>query len=281
LPILTVSGHFAERPLLASVTKCSNIFLRTIPRANGMERASTPPGSLGTSPAASTNLQSAAGEFPDESFFNSYIEVHLMSISGILSSGFLQKQLGAPSTPYQQSIRQLSKDLQSGNLSAAQSDFAALQKAFSPSPISTGAGSAASTSNPVTQAFNQLATDLKSGNLSAAQKDFSALQQDLENLGGPGSINRFHHYHPLKTGNGDLTNSTQSSVLQPQPPVLIGGGPYTEPPVLIGGGPYPGPPVLISGGPYPEPAVSGPPVSTGGLRQPEPPVSGPPISLFA
>jgi hypothetical protein len=180
-----------------------------------------------------------------------------MSISGILSSGFLQRQLGTHSTPYQQSIAQLSKDLQSGNLSAAQTDFATLQKAFSPSPISTAAASAASTSNTVAQAFNQLATDLQSGNLSAAQKDFSALQQDLENLGGPGSINRFHHYHPLNIGNGDFTNSTQSSVLQPQPPVLIGGGPY------------------------PEPAVSGPPVSTGGLRQPEPPVSGPPISLFA
>jgi hypothetical protein len=138
-----------------------------------------------------------------------------MSISGILSSGFLQRQLGTHSTPYQQNIEQLSKDLQSGNLSAA-------------------------------------------------QKDFSALQQDLDNLGGPASIHRFHHYHPLNTGNGDLTNSTQSSVLQPQPPVLIGGGPNPEPPILIGGGPFP------------EPAVSGPPVSTGGLRQPEPP-----ISLFA
>jgi len=189
-----------------------------------------------------------------------------MSISGILSSGFLQRQLGAPSTPYQQSIRQLSKDLQSGNLSAAQSDFATLQKAFSPSRISTAAGSAASTSNPVAQAFNQLASDLHSGNLSAAQKDFSALQRDLENLGAPGSINRFHHYHRLSIGSEDLTNSTQSSVLQPQPPVLIGGGPN------------------------PEPVVSGPPVSTGGL-QPQPPVSvgglvdpeplGRPISVLA
>jgi hypothetical protein len=191
-----------------------------------------------------------------------------MSISGILSSGFLQKQLGAPSTPYQQSIEQLSKDLQSGNLAAAQSDFATLQKAFSPSPISTAAASAASTSNTVAQAFNQLATDLQSGNLSAAQKDFSALQQDLEKLSGPGATNRFHHYHRLSTGSEDLTNST-SSVPQTQPLILIGGGPNPEPPVLIGRGGYP------------EPLVSGPPISTGGLHQPERPMSGPPISLFA
>jgi hypothetical protein len=179
-----------------------------------------------------------------------------MSISGILSSGFLQKQLGAPSTPYQQSIRQLSKDLLSGNLSAAQSEFAILQKAFSASLASATSVSNPSTSHSVTQAFNQLATDLHSGNLSAAQKDFSALRQVLENLGGPGSTNRIHHYQRLSTGSEDLTNSA-SSIPQPQSPFFIGGGPYPEPPVL------------------------GPPASTGGLRQPEPPVSGPPVSLFA
>src|ERR1700686_699190 len=112
-----------------------------------------------------------------------------MSISGILSSGFLQKPLGAPSPPNKQSIEQLSKDLQSGNLAAAQSDFSTLQKAFAPSVTSAASASAASTSNPVAQAFNQLATDLKSGNLSAAQKDFSVLQQDVENLRGSGSSN--------------------------------------------------------------------------------------------
>jgi phage I-like protein len=199
-----------------------------------------------------------------------------MSISGILSSGFLQKQLGAPSTPYQQSIEQLSKDLQSGNLAAAQSDFATLQKAFSPSPISTAAASAASTSNTVAQAFNQLATDLQSGNLSAAQKDFSALQQDLENLGGPGTTNRFHHYHRLSTNIEDLTNPNSLlqnltsgnllaaqqayATLRGQSPVsTVFGQHQTKPPVS-------GPP-------------TGPPISVGGLVDPE--MIGPPISVLA
>ena len=169
-----------------------------------------------------------------------------MSISGILSSGFLQKQLGAHSTPYQQSIEQLSKNLQSGNRSAAQSDFATLQKAFSASFTSAASASTASISVAQAQAFNQLATDLKSGNLPAAQKDFSILQQDLGNLGGPGSINRSHHYHPVSSGSADLTNSS-SSLPQPQPPFSIG-GPNPEPPILIGGGPFParwGPPVSL------------------------------------
>lgn len=104
-----------------------------------------------------------------------------MSISGILSSSLSHYQLGAARTPYQQTFQQLGQDLQSGNLSAAQSDLATLQKA-----ISQPATTSPTTSDPVTQAFHQLATDLQSGNLSAAQKDFSTLQQDLQ-------ASHFHH----------------------------------------------------------------------------------------
>jgi hypothetical protein len=141
-----------------------------------------------------------------------------MSISGILSSSFLQNQLSAASSPYQQDMQKLSQDLQSGNLSAAQSDFATLQAAFSQPAASTGTGSTASTSgastsNPVAQAFNQLATDLKSGNLSAAQKDFSTVQQDLQSLGGS-STGHLHYNHRISPGNlgGDPTD--QNSLLQ-------------------------------------------------------------------
>jgi hypothetical protein len=206
-----------------------------------------------------------------------------MSISGILSSGFLQRQLGAPSTPRQQSIEQLSKDLQSGNLSAAQSDFATLQKAFSQPATSSNSTSAASTSNLVAQAVNQLASDLKSGNLSAAQKDFSALQQDVKNLGGPVATNRLHHYHRLSTNIEDLTNPNSPiqdlnqvrqnltsgnlfaaqqayATLPGQAPVSTAFGlRQTEPPVS-------GPP-------------TGPPTSVGGLVDPE--LIGPPISVQA
>jgi hypothetical protein len=49
-------------------------FLRTVPGANGTERASTPPGSLGTSPPG--QQRSFVGEFHAERFFNFYIEVH-------------------------------------------------------------------------------------------------------------------------------------------------------------------------------------------------------------
>lgn len=132
-----------------------------------------------------------------------------MSISAILNSSSNQYQIGAATNPYRQELQQLGQALQSGNLSAAQSDFATLQAAFSQPATTTGSTSAGSTSNPVAQAFNQLSTDLQSGSLSAAQKDFSTLQQDLQNNL---STDHFHHHHHLSSGSGD--SSSQNSLLQ-------------------------------------------------------------------
>jgi hypothetical protein len=134
-----------------------------------------------------------------------------MSISAILNSSSNQFQIGAASTPYQQEIQQLGQALQSGNLSAAKSDFATLQAAVSQPATTTGSTSAGSPSNPVAQAFNQLGTDLQSGSLSAAQKDFSTLQQDLQNHL---SSDHFHHHHHLNSGGGSGDSNSQNSLLQ-------------------------------------------------------------------
>ena len=134
-----------------------------------------------------------------------------MSISAILNSSSNQYQIGAASNPYQQEMQQLGQALQSGNLSAAQSDFATLQAAFSQPATTPGSTSTGSASNPVAQAFNQLGTDLQSGNLSAAQKDFSTVQQDLQNNL---STNHFHHHHHLSSGGGSGDSSNQNSLLQ-------------------------------------------------------------------
>ncbi len=134
-----------------------------------------------------------------------------MSISGILSSSFLQNQLSAVTSPYKQDMQQLGQDLQSGNLLAAQSDFAALQAAFSQSATTTASSSTASTSNPITQAMNQLATDLQSGNLSAAQKDFSSVQQDIQKQGNIPDTHLHHHSHH---GGASGDSSSQNSLLQ-------------------------------------------------------------------
>jgi hypothetical protein len=136
-----------------------------------------------------------------------------MSISGIQSSTFNPYQFAA--NPLQQQLQQLGQALQSGNLSAAQSDFATLQQAFSQPAATSGATSgttSAATTNPVHQAFNQLASDLQSGNLSAAQKDFSTVQQDLKSPGPPSATHRFPHHHGGGGGDGDT--SSQSSLFQ-------------------------------------------------------------------
>jgi outer membrane protein assembly factor BamD (BamD/ComL family) len=93
---------------------------------------------------------------------------------------------------FQQDFQQLGQDLQSGNTSAAQSDFVTLQNDLQQTS-STSASTSTSTSqssSPLAQAFNQLAQDLQSGNLSGAQKDYATIQQDFQS-----QVSQTHHHH--------------------------------------------------------------------------------------
>jgi outer membrane protein assembly factor BamD (BamD/ComL family) len=115
-----------------------------------------------------------------------------MSVSGISSTSLYNPQ--NTENNFQQLFQQLGRDLQSGNLSAAQSDFASLQKLV-PQTSST---SSSPSNNPIAQAFTQLAKDLQSGNLSAAQQDFTTLQQDFQNQATQNqtpSTQDDHHHH--------------------------------------------------------------------------------------
>ena len=166
-----------------------------------------------------------------------------MSVAGILSS-LSHFQLGGPTTAAKQGIQQLGQALQSGNLSAAQSDFAALQQAFAQAASATAT---TSTASPIKQAFNQLASDLQSGNLSASQKDFSSLQQNIQSASSSGSASHLRHHHQFSGGSGgssspnslaqdftqlgqDLASGNLSTAqqayatLQAQPPDAFGGG---------------------------------------------------------
>ncbi len=112
-----------------------------------------------------------------------------MSVSGISSSSLfdLLESASAQSQKQQvqQEVQQLGKDLSAGNLSAAQADFATLQKNDPQASTATSSTS----NNPIAQAFQQLAQDMQSGNLSGAQQDFSTIQQDTKSHGGG------HHHH--------------------------------------------------------------------------------------
>jgi hypothetical protein len=144
-----------------------------------------------------------------------------MPVSGIAANGL--SNFSAENI--QQELQQLGKDLQSGNLSAAQSDFVTLQNDL---PQGSQA-SAPQSSDPIAQAFQQLGKDLQSGDLSAAQSDFVTLQQDLSQGSAtltpagtalPSQIQNSTPLTPQIAGNGSIpsqgnsTSSSQSRIAQ-------------------------------------------------------------------
>src|ERR1700692_3040981 len=112
-----------------------------------------------------------------------------MAIFGIANSILGQIASTTNSNPNKQQIKQvfqlLGQDLQSGNLSQAQSDFSSLQQLLpggQQSSLLTPA-SGAQSSNPLATAVSQLAQDMKSGNATAIQSDLATVQQDVQQLG--------------------------------------------------------------------------------------------------
>src|SRR5208282_483114 len=95
--------------------------------------------------------------------------------SGALLSSFTQNQ------GVQGNKQQLQQDLQTGNLSGAQSAFATLQQNAPQNATSS------QNNSPIAQAFSQLAQDLKSGNLTGAQQDYATIQQDFQSRASQGN----------------------------------------------------------------------------------------------
>ncbi len=113
-----------------------------------------------------------------------------MSIAGIASSALMHytgQTAQSNRQKWQQSMQQLGQDLQSGNLSAAQTDFASLQQM---SPQASSTASTQSTGS-VAQDFTQLGKDLQASNTSAAQQDYAQLQHDVS----PTAASAAHHHH--------------------------------------------------------------------------------------
>ena len=141
-----------------------------------------------------------------------------MSVTGIGSSilstlSGLQNQ----QSPFQQiksEFQQLGQDLQSGNLTQAQSDFTTLTQNLSnvfqggtntATAATTPANTAAATTSPILQAFNQLGQDLQSGNLQAAQQDFTNIQQDAQQAAP--QVGGHHHHHHADSSQGSSRRS--------------------------------------------------------------------------
>jgi len=127
-----------------------------------------------------------------------------MSVSGVFTTNvadYTTPSVQNERQQIQQDFEQLGQDLQSGNLSAAQADFATLQKLL-PQNSSTSA----TANDPVAQAFNQLSQDLQSGNLSAAQQAYANIQQDFQAQSGRMEGHGHHHHHQL---DGEAGNFSQ------------------------------------------------------------------------
>jgi len=136
-----------------------------------------------------------------------------MSIVGIASSSIFQllssQSAKSPFQKFKQEFQQLGQDLQSGNLSQAQADFASLQPGSGQSATTSSTQTSAS---PIATAFQQLSQDLQSGNLSAAQKDYSTIQQDFQQQAASGASGHHHHHH--HAGGSQDSSSSQNALDQ-------------------------------------------------------------------
>ena len=108
----------------------------------------------------------------------------------------------------QQGFQGLDSALQSGNLTAAQNAFAALQPLLPNSSTGnqTPNGQQGNNPNPLAADLNAVGQALQSGKLSDAQKAFAKLKQHMQSLQG-----RYHHSHHNGSASTQSTRPTTSN----------------------------------------------------------------------
>ena len=114
-----------------------------------------------------------------------------MSITALLNNISKPVQLGDAGNTIKQQLQQLSQDLKTGDLAAAQKDYATVQQNLkkavgTPAPNQIinphhhfGGGSS-SNQTSLLQDINQLGQSLASNDISGAQQAYSTLQQQLQ-----------------------------------------------------------------------------------------------------
>ena len=127
-----------------------------------------------------------------------------MTVSGVNSS--TNPYLNNVQTGFQQQIQDfkaLASALQSGDLSAAQTAFAAFQKDIQGNSQSPQAAALSDSNSQLGKDFQALQSALQSGDLSSAQQAFATLQQDLKTT--------HHHHHHHHSGGIDPDKTAQST----------------------------------------------------------------------
>ena len=116
-----------------------------------------------------------------------------MSIAAISSAS---SSVPPPVDSIRQSFAQLVNALSSGNLTAAQSAYAA----FAQTPAGQGSG-------PFAQAISQIGDALQAGDLGKAQQALASLQQQMQAMKGAHHHHGGHHH---VDNDGDKSQSTTS-----------------------------------------------------------------------
>jgi outer membrane protein assembly factor BamD (BamD/ComL family) len=134
-----------------------------------------------------------------------------MSIIGILSSNFFpanaaQNPQNIPSSfqYIRTEFQQLGQDLQAGNLSQAQQDYATLTQNLP--------GLNQNSANPLVQAFTRLGKDLLSGYLQAAQQDYTTVQLDAQQNASQARGHHHHHHAAISPDSSSLSQQTSPIV---------------------------------------------------------------------
>ena len=137
-----------------------------------------------------------------------------MTVSNVPSSGVDYSQLTGQRSEFRQQFKQLTQDIQSGNLQAAQNYYAALSK-LQPNLTSSSQGSSG-TSNPYSQLMSQIGSTLQSGDISGAQQALAQFEQQKQtsqpSTANDGAAGGHHHHHaqPQDT-DGDSPASSSSN----------------------------------------------------------------------
>jgi hypothetical protein len=128
-----------------------------------------------------------------------------MSVSGISSHSlfsFVAEGLQSKRHAFRSEFEQLGKDLQSGDLAAAQKDFAALRQL----QAEQTAGTADASVDPLQAALKKFAEDSQAGGINAAQKDYADVLHVYQSQSSP--------VHPHSVRSSGNNNAIQQSIAE-------------------------------------------------------------------
>jgi hypothetical protein len=138
-----------------------------------------------------------------------------VAISGVGSNAnTYQPNVQSTYKQRQQDFQNLASALQSGDLTGAQTTFAALQKLQQGRQTQSGQQGNSST-NPISTDITALGKALQSGDISGAQSAFATLQKDFQSLqqGQGGQPVGGHHHHHHHHHHGESTQDTTASTV--------------------------------------------------------------------